>query len=95
MAHEHDELRTPPPALARSRQQCRIGVGEVTLERVVVLLALGPTRETRRLGLGPGHDRGPDVGLEREIYMHHRELVTVAPGTPGAVLPAPEIAVLL
>jgi hypothetical protein len=44
-----------------------IGVGEVALERLVSLLRLGVAPKARRLRLGPGDDRGPDVGLERDM----------------------------
>jgi hypothetical protein len=67
----------------------------VALERlrgaVLFRLAIAPGG----LGFGPIHDRGPDVGLQRQVDVDHAEVVAVASRKPGLTLALSEAAVLL
>jgi hypothetical protein len=44
-----------------------VRVREVALDRLLSVLCLGRAHKARGLRLGPGDDRGADVGLEGEM----------------------------
>jgi len=47
----------------------------VSLEGLRPVVLLGISMEARRFGLGAVDDGAPDVGLEREMDVHHTEVV--------------------
>ncbi len=51
-------------------------------------------RQAGGFRLGPCHDRGPDVGFQREMDVHHAELIAVAASASRGVLALRQISVL-
>jgi hypothetical protein len=67
----------------------------MALEGLGPAISLCLSIEAVGFGLGPGHDRGPDVGLKRQVDVDHAESVAMAAGTARGPLAASEVVVLL
>jgi hypothetical protein len=71
------------------------GIGEVALERLLPPLPFGRPVQALRLGLGPVHDRGPELRGQPEVDVAHPELVREVPGSTCLPLPLAQPSMLL